>query len=461
MRLDLYRKYQRFTLLILFLILAGSGVGIVVPAGSGWDFGNFYDTGRRVIAGQIQDIYHAERLIGGEPPHGKMRFWGTPISAWLYAPLGYLSPTWALIVFKIQNTLAYFVALLLLYFHNRKFVGGLFPLDKTQDKLAQAKFAALFAFLSLIYQPFWTVYRVGGQTTPSLFLLFTLALLSHTGGQLFLSALCLILACLIKPSFITALIFLTCISGLRFFGYVVAIFSFIGLVSLSTMGWNLHKEFLILMGEGTRKLSPWFYNSSLSVTLDNFKIFLGPESLSPFRSVVFTLGLWGIKAIVIGTFIYLIFQSRSQKWFPATRRHFDFLMAVSFSLLISQVVFEHYLAPLFLLLIYVVVSHRSFSYRALILIGAIFLLAIGQNLILIDFLRNHFKLDSPPELLLMGLFKSGPLLLTLIFLWRHYRELFQSYVTQEWANYTKGEVVQKETVIKYENTGFRKPGQSK
>ncbi len=436
---DTHVKYRQLTLLILLLILAGSVVGIMVPAGSGWDFGNFYDTGRRVVAGQIQDIYHAERLIGGEPPHGKMRFWGTPISAWLYAPLGYLSPPWALIAFKIQNTLAYFIALGLLYFHNRRFVGNPYSptFDKIQYELAQARFAAIFAFLSLIYQPFWTVYRVGGQTTPTLFLLFTLALLSHTNLQLFLSALFLILACLIKPSFITALIFLTCISGLRFFGYVVAIFSLIGLVSLSTMGWNLHKEFLILMGEGTRKLSPWFYNSSLYVTLDNFKIFLQPQSDSPSRSVVFTLCLFGLKAIVVGTFIYLIIQSRSQKWFPTARRHFDFLMAVSFSLLISQVVFEHYLAPLFLLLIYVVASHRAFSLRVMTLIGLIFLLAVGQNLILIDFLRTHFQWDSPVELLLTGLFKSGPLLLTLIFLWKYAGELFQSYATQAWANYIR------------------------
>src|SRR5215467_6445484 len=148
------RTYTRLTALCIALILTGCIVGIVVPAGSGWDFANFYDTGRRAAAGHIQDIYHPDRLIKGEAPQGSMAFWGAPVSAWLYAPLSYVPPHWALVLFKIQNTLACYAALWLLYIHNRQFV------DPTP--VAQAKFAALFAFLSLLYQPLWTMYRVGG-----------------------------------------------------------------------------------------------------------------------------------------------------------------------------------------------------------------------------------------------------------------------------------------------------------
>jgi len=123
-------KIYYLSFLFTFFILAGSVLGIVTPAGLGWDFANFYDTGRRVAAGQVQDIYHPESKINGQPPQGKMQFWGTPISAMFYVPLGYFSARTASIMFKIENTLAIFITLLLLYFYNRRFI--------PTDRIAQA-----------------------------------------------------------------------------------------------------------------------------------------------------------------------------------------------------------------------------------------------------------------------------------------------------------------------------------
>jgi hypothetical protein len=67
------------------------------------------------------------------------------------------------------------------------------------------------------------------------------------------------------------------------------------------------------------------------------------------------------------------------------------------------------------------------------LIGTIFLFGMGQNLIFINILRAAHDFDSLSELVLIGLFKSAPLLLTLVFLWRHYGELFQSYASEQWV----------------------------
>jgi hypothetical protein len=39
--------------------------GILVPAGLGWDFANFYDTGRRAAAGQLMNIYDPTTTIAG------------------------------------------------------------------------------------------------------------------------------------------------------------------------------------------------------------------------------------------------------------------------------------------------------------------------------------------------------------------------------------------------------------
>ena len=109
-------------------------------------------------------------------------------------------------------------------------------------------------------------------------------------------------------------------------------------------------------------------------------------------------------------------------------------MAVCFCLLITQTVWEHYLSALFLLLAYVLAAQQHFSRPAIILVGAVFLLALGQNIIFIDFLRSHYNFDSAAELLFVGLFKSGPLILAWIFLWRHYEEIFRSYGGEGWAN---------------------------
>ena len=47
--------------------------GILVPAGLGWDFANFYDTGRRAAAGQLMTIYDPTATIAGQAPQGAWR----------------------------------------------------------------------------------------------------------------------------------------------------------------------------------------------------------------------------------------------------------------------------------------------------------------------------------------------------------------------------------------------------
>jgi len=408
------RKYQYLTLLFVLLLVVGCTIGILVPAGLGWDFANFYDTGRRVASGQIGDLYNPATLIGGEAPQGHLGFWGTPVSAILYVPMSWFGPESALMLFKIQNTLAYFAALALLYFFNRKFVGG--------SPQAQWQFAATFVFLSLLYQPFWTVYRVGGQTTPTVVMLLSLALVAHTSMRFFVSSALLVIAVLIKPAFVTALIFLMCVSGFRFFGITIAFLSISGLASLMMMGWGVHEAFLSKVLQGVKATYPWFYNSSLYILVEHLRLFAsdGPESY--FRDALFTLAFLGIKALVVGVFVVIMAKSRDEKWSHAAKSHFDFLMAISFFLLISQTVWEHYLAVLFFLLVYVVASHREFSRGAKVVTVGIVLFAIGQNLILINYLRDQFSFQTIPRLVGICLYKSGPLLLTLLFLWtpRHH-----------------------------------------
>ena len=132
------RKYRWITAACLTGMLLGSGIGTWVPAGSGWDFANFYDAGRRFAAGEIENLYAPESPIRGEPPQGHMAYWSPPLSAAFLVPLSGLSGETALILFKLQNTLALFATFALLYFFNRRFV--------RDDPVARWEFAALFSF---------------------------------------------------------------------------------------------------------------------------------------------------------------------------------------------------------------------------------------------------------------------------------------------------------------------------
>ncbi len=413
--------YQRLTYLFILLIVIGSIIGIVVPAGEGWDFANFYDAGRRVLSGQINNLYNPQSLIGGDDPIGSTGFFGTPISAYLYIPLGCLSPKNALFIFKIQNTLFYFTALILLYLHNRRFVEDVPSIQK--------RFVTIFAFLCLIYQPFWTVFRVGGQTTATAFLLLTLSLLFLTNSKLFLSTLFFATAVMIKPFLITGFIFFVIIAGKKLLRYSVAIFTLAGLLSIIVMGWGIQEKFLILMLEGANGSYTWFFNSSLYVIIENLKFAIDPSPLVKRHVMVLDVLQIVIKIFVVVTFVFIICKSRSQKWTDTGRRHFYFLMAISFCLLISQIVWEHYLTFLFIVLAYVVAKYRYFRMEAKFLIGAIFFLSIWQNLIFINLIQHNFNINSIPELLFMGIFKSGPLILTLLFLLRHYKEIFECFST--------------------------------
>ena len=419
---DAERFYRRLTFLLLAIIALAAMVGIVIPAGLGWDFANFYDTGRRAAAGQIADIYRSESLIAGAQPQGKLAFWGAPISAYFYAPLSLFSAEWALAVFKLQNVLALFAALWLVYRHNRRFADA--------SPAGQWKFAALFAGLVLLYQPFWSVFRVGGQTTPTVFLLFTIALLNYTKERFDVSAACLLLTLLIKPGFLFVMLPLCLVSGWRFVRSMAFVSIATGLVSILLLGWDIHAEFLQTMLQGMKNVYPWLYNSSLYVTAENLKLLAVP----PVEARWLTVPVMLLKLAIMLTFAWMYWQSRQQNLARAAQRHFDFLMAVTFCLLFSQTVWEHYLAVLFLLLAYVVAVVRQFSFSAKALLTAIFALSLFQNIMVVNVVNSRFGFDSVPELIAVGLLKSGPLWLTLVFVIRHRQELFQSYLASQWEH---------------------------
>jgi hypothetical protein len=420
-----YRRYQWATAGALLLLAVGAAIGIAVPAGLGWDFANFYDTGRRAAAGLYDQLYDPSSSIAGAAPQGSMQFWGAPISALFYVPLAALPPATALLWFKVENTLALALGLVLLFRHVRRFADP--------SPLGQWRFAAVFATLALLYQPFWTVYRVGGQTTPSIFLLLVLALLSHQAGRDWLTASLLVPVVAIKPAFVLLFGFLALVSGVRFLLRAALVSLIAAGLAVLAVGWGPHQEFLRHLMDGLSRPRSWQYSSSLYTPFDSVRLLPGYPAFPPaWRSGLAAAAL-GVKAVAALTVIGLVWRSRSWQWTVAARRHFRFAMAVLFFLLVSQVLWEHYLAVLFLVLGYLWASRRWFPSGAGGILVAIAVASLGQNFIVVDVVRHAFVFESAPAVFVLGVLKAAPLLLTLVLLWRHGQALLRSHAAPAWS----------------------------
>ncbi len=418
-------RHKKITVAALSLIATGCLIGILVPAGLGWDFGNFYNAGHLVATGHVANLYRADSTVPGEPGKGAMRFWGAPLTAALFAPLAWLRPEAALIVFKVQNVAALFVALALLFRHGLTLAA--------HDRATRASFPAVFATMALLYQPFWTVFRVGGQTTPTVLLMLVIALFCFTGSRLRTAALLLMGATMIKPTLVVMLLFLACIGGTQVLGALLLAATLLGLVSVAALGLPIHVQFLRVAIEGSQLARPWQFNSSLYVPVENLRLVALTSTTSP-RAATALLGLvWVLKFLVVAMFVLIVRQSHRQTWPLPARRHFEFLMGICFWLLVSQTVWEHYLALLFLPLAYIVARRSMFPVRARQLVAAIVFLSVGQNLILMEFLWTHFDIQTVGALIAIGLVKAGPLLLTLILLWHYRHALFATYTNPAWA----------------------------
>jgi hypothetical protein len=406
-------RSDHVSIFVALVLAAGIAAGIAVNAGTGWDFADFYDAGHKAATGQIRDLYNPDAAIEGRPAEAQLPFWGTPLSAYLLAPLAWMRPAVALVIFKIENTLALLLGLGLLYRYNRRFAES------------APQYRALFMTAVLLFQPFWTIYRVGGQTTPTVFLAFVLAMICYTSGRFLPAAACLVLAVAIKPAFILMLVFLAAVAGLRFLACVVAAGVAAGGVSILLAGWPIHERFLERLSTGW--ISPWFFNSSLSVFIDNLRGIAGLQEPWYGPASLLVRSAAGL-AVIVG-----LVQSRRLVWEDNARRHFQFSMAILFGLFLMPIVWEHYLSMLFIPLSYLLVFIRKLSRPVQAIVGLIFAFCFTQNVVLIMWLRNHLP-DTHALWLLMAtaLFKSAPLLLFTILLWWQRKRVFATYEIKNW-----------------------------
>ncbi|MEZ5915763.1 MAG: glycosyltransferase family 87 protein, partial [Parvularculaceae bacterium] len=254
------RADQRFVWSRAILIAAlvgialGSLVAVLIPAGLGWDFANYYDAGHKALVGETANLYNEHALIDGAAPQSNMLFLSAPISSFFYAPLALFDPPAALFVFKVENVVALLLALAILYYTLRAHV-------READQLS---FAALFFTAALLFQPFWTVFRVGGQVTPTIMALLAVGAMFHSNARFALSAICFSLIVLIKPVFLPGAAFLAFASGRRFF--VVSLLTGLAFAALSValLGLDLHIGFVERMMQEGARAWPSHYNSALT-----------------------------------------------------------------------------------------------------------------------------------------------------------------------------------------------------
>lgn len=416
-------------LVCVALLLIGTSAGVVIEKGLHWDFATFYDAGHKVSAGQPHDLYKADAPIAGEPSLGNQLFWGSPLSAVIYVPLSWLPPRVGLVVFKIENTLAYFAGLLLLYILYRRFDAG-----------DSDRYTALFAFLALTFQPFWTVYRFGGQTTATVFLLFVLALGCHLSDRALLTAILLVVAVAIKPAFAPVVAFLALVSGRRFLAAAVVAGLAAAMTSVAAMGWQVHVEFLrqvVLEGSQFRSTvgyHDWISNSALILPLEGLRPLAGAdtafgETLDRVLGAVTVT----VRLTAIALFLWLAWRAREFRLSVAARRHFHFSLALLLALMFSPVVWQHYLAVLFIPLVYLVAVRCQLPRGAQALLIAVFVSSLGQNIVLAMWVAAHVRVDGSLALVAIGLVKSSPLWLTLVLVWRYHEAWLETYYSSAWS----------------------------
>jgi hypothetical protein len=415
-------RARRSARIALALLALGCVVGIAVPAGLGWDFANFYDTGRRVLAGQLADIYDASTPIAGQAPSTKLDFYGAPISAFLYAPMAALPPVAALTAFKLAGTSALWAALWLLWREGRARLGA--------DPAALARYSARFAIAALLFQPFWTIYRVGGQTTPFAFLLLTLGLLAHLRERVAWASLCFGLAVLMKPAFLIAYGFLGLLAGPRFIGASLLHGAWLGALSLALCGWPLHEAFLAKMLANAGGVARWINNSAIWIVPNEIAWLLAPAGAAAVKlpgALVLPLQ----AAIVAGLGALAWWTHRAELPAPA-RTHHHWALALTFALLFSQTAWEHYLAVLFLPVAFWLASWDDAPAAVRRGIAAFVVVSVAQNLVFTRTLATAIEGLGPAALAPALLLKVAPLLLMTWLLARHRDAWAATYRKVRW-----------------------------
>ncbi len=399
------------------LILLGCLAGLFVERGMELDFANYYDAGHKARVGQFDDLFDPFAQIEEAAPLSHMSFTSAPLTSLLYVPMSMFPPSVALIMFKLQSALFIGLGLAMLYQYLRRFVAD--------RQAARDQFFTIFWGGALLFQPFWTVFVVGGQVTPLVFAALVLALVHQTRGASVLPAACWVLAVAIKPVLAPGLLFLLIVSTGRFRLSVFAITAALAALSISIFGIDLHFVLVERILEESRILNPAHFNSNMFAWIEPLVLSPGDYATSPTMPVGLKLLTSGVRLVTIGGLIWLWMRHLRTGLRSAARQHFAIILALVFPLILTPVAWAHYLALLFIPLMSVFAFAHYYPARAKAVAGLAIITALMQNLILWWGVQRLTGLDDKLEMVLAATAKSLPMLLCVVimFVWvRNYRE---------------------------------------
>lgn len=359
---------------IALMVLLGLE-GVFEPRRLAFDFANFYDAGHKALVGEHGTLYDEFAQIDGQDPFGNMLYFGVPISSLFFAPLAFFEPATAAILFKLFNLICIFSGLLLLY---RRFYPYAADTDGGKDL-----FFALFCIGALLFQPFWTVFHVGGQTTPFLFLILTIGLLAFEKERYWLAGVLYALAVLIKPAFAPGAGLLFLFAPWRFKLWSAGAGAVSMIASVLALGWPIHQEFLDLLREHSGSLLVIPYHNAHPVGWLEPAMF-GPADYASLESrsqpaLLAGLNL-GFRVAVIGLMLGFMWRFTSGAADSSAKRTLIFVATLFAGLVYAPVVWPHYLALLFVLVVYVIAMQRHFSRAAMALLGLVVLSAPLQHI---------------------------------------------------------------------------------
>jgi hypothetical protein len=391
--------------LALCLILALTAYGVFNHRNIYFDFANFYDAGQKARAGEFATLYDPFAKIAGEKPFGNMPFLSAPMTSLLYVPLTWFPPRTSTVLFKAAGALAEIAGLVLLFLETRRLSGP--------SPGEVRAFLALFAWSALIFQPFFTFYFVGGQTTPFVFALLVLGWSAFLRGRDGAAALAVGAAVLVKPAFAPAAAVLFLAGGGRFRGVALVFAAAVAGLSLATLGAGLHLDFLRkVIDESAHLRAPWQNSNPLSWLEP---LWVPPETYSAGgnrpaagRAVLTMLQLAAAAAVCAA----LAATLRRRLVLPAAR-HAIFSAAFLVAFVLSPIVWSHYLMVLFIPFAALVALRRHLPPWVRAALVTVVLVSVFQNGLLMRKVWSIIPVDTTPEAVVHGLLKSLPALLFL------------------------------------------------
>ncbi len=391
------------------------------------DFANFYDAGHKALLGEFGSLYNEFALIGGQDPFGHMLYFGTPISSLLFAPLALLEPETAAIVFKSFNLVLIVSSLLLLYRH-------FLPFTDDQNG-SNGLFFGLFCVAALLFLPFWTVFYVGGQTTPLILLMLTISLIQFEKERYWVAGVLYALVVLIKPGLAPAAGLLWLFAPRRFKFWAAGSGLFAMGLSILLLGWPVHQAFLDLLSEHSGSLLGIPYHNSHPTGWFE-PLFVGPDDYDALDSdaqpLLLAIMNTGVRWALIATMMYTVWRFTGGTSDTRSQRNLIFVSTLFAGMIYAPVVWAHYLSFLFVILVYGIAMNRHFSKPALGIMALILLSAPIGHIWLMELIEHVLAPMGQLDSIVLGIMRATPMTLLVILVLAYRKEFANAYRDRAW-----------------------------